>query len=556
MTMTNNTEPKKSTSKSEWMETASDLKTNGRKFTSLSGKELEICYTPEDIKETNYYNEIGYPGEYPYTRGIHHNMYRGKNWTMRQFAGFGTPEDTNQRFKYLLEHGQTGLSTAFDLPTLMGYDSDSEVSEGEVGICGVAISSLEDMEILFDGIPLDKVSTSMTINSPAIMIYAFYLAVAEKQGVPFSKLRGTLQNDILKEYIAQKEYIFPPKESMRIITDMIEYTAKEVPQFNPVSVSGYHIREAGSTAAQELAFTLADGFCYIEHCIARGMDVDTFAPRISHFFNSHLDFFEEIAKFRAARRIYAKRMKNKYGAKDPKSWKLRFHTQTAGCSLTAQQPENNIVRTAIEALAGVLGGTQSLHTNSMDETLALPSDKAVKIALRTQQIIAYEHEVTNVADPLGGSYYVERLTDDIEAEAEKYFELIDAQGGVIACIENGFFQREIADAAYRYQKELDNKEKIVVGVNDFVEENEQIDIPILQISKEVEEKQIKRLKELKASRNIDDVKNSLEALNKAAADGSNLMPFVLDCARKYVTLGEMCGELKKVFGVYEEQAVF
>lgn len=556
MTMTNNTEPKKSTSKSEWMETASDLKTNGRKFTSLSGKELEICYTPEDIKETNYYNEIGYPGEYPYTRGIHHNMYRGKNWTMRQFAGFGTPEDTNQRFKYLLEHGQTGLSTAFDLPTLMGYDSDSEVSEGEVGICGVAISSLEDMEILFDGIPLDKVSTSMTINSPAIMIYAFYLAVAEKQGVPFSKLRGTLQNDILKEYIAQKEYIYPPKESMRIITDMIEYTAKEVPQFNPVSVSGYHIREAGSTAAQELAFTLADGFCYIEHCIARGMDVDTFAPRISHFFNSHLDFFEEIAKFRAARRIYAKRMKNKYGAKDPKSWKLRFHTQTAGCSLTAQQPENNIVRTAIEALAGVLGGTQSLHTNSMDETLALPSDKAVKIALRTQQIIAYEHEVTNVADPLGGSYYVEKLTDDIEAEAEKYFELIDAQGGVIACIENGFFQREIADAAYRYQKELDNKEKIVVGVNDFVEENEQIDIPILQISKEVEEKQIKRLKELKASRNIDDVKNSLEALNKAAADGSNLMPFVLDCARKYVTLGEMCGELKKVFGVYEEQAVF
>lgn len=554
--MTNNTEPKKSTSKSEWMETASDLKTNGRKFTSLSGKELEICYTPEDIKETNYYNEIGYPGEYPYTRGIHHNMYRGKNWTMRQFAGFGTPEDTNQRFKYLLEHGQTGLSTAFDLPTLMGYDSDSEVSEGEVGICGVAISSLEDMEILFDGIPLDKVSTSMTINSPAIMIYAFYLAVAEKQGVPFSKLRGTLQNDILKEYIAQKEYIYPPKESMRIITDMIEYTAKEVPQFNPVSVSGYHIREAGSTAAQELAFTLADGFCYIEHCIARGMDVDTFAPRISHFFNSHLDFFEEIAKFRAARRIYAKRMKNKYGAKDPKSWKLRFHTQTAGCSLTAQQPENNIVRTAIEALAGVLGGTQSLHTNSMDETLALPSDKAVKIALRTQQIIAYEHEVTNVADPLGGSYYVEKLTDDIEAEAEKYFELIDAQGGVIACIENGFFQREIADAAYRYQKELDNKEKIVVGVNDFVEENEQIDIPILQISKEVEEKQIKRLKELKASRNIDDVKNSLEALNKAAADGSNLMPFVLDCARKYVTLGEMCGELKKVFGVYEEQAVF
>jgi len=554
--MKNYTEPKKSASKSEWKEDALKSQASGMKFTSLSGRELDICYTPEDIKETNYYNEIGYPGEYPYTRGIHHNMYRGKLWTMRQFAGFGTPEDTNQRFKYLLAHGQTGLSTAFDMPTLMGYDADDEISEGEVGICGVAISSLEDMEILFDGIPLDKVSTSMTINSPAIMVYAFYLAVAEKQGVPFDKLRGTLQNDILKEYIAQKEYIYPPKESMRIITDMIEYSTKEVPQFNPVSVSGYHIREAGSTAAQELAFTLADGFAYIEACIERGMDVDDFAPRISHFFNSHLDFFEEIAKFRAARRIYAKRMKNKYCAKNPKSWALRFHTQTAGCSLTAQQPENNIVRTAIEALAGVLGGTQSLHTNSMDETLALPSDKAVKIALRTQQIIAFEHGVINVADPLGGSYYVEKLTDDIEAEAEKYFDLIDAQGGVIPCIENGFFQREIADAAYRYQLELDRKEKIVVGINDFVEENEKIDIPILQISKEVEEKQVKRLKELKASRNQEEVDNALKHLRKVAEDGTNLMPAVLDCARKYVTLGEMCAELKEVFGVYEEQAVF
>jgi methylmalonyl-CoA mutase N-terminal domain/subunit len=554
--MQNSAEPKKSTSKAEWLEDAAKAKTNGMKFTSLSGRELDISYTPEDTKEINYYKEVGYPGEYPYTRGIHQNMYRGKIWTMRQFAGFGTPEDTNQRFKYLLEHGQTGLSTAFDLPTLMGWDSDASISEGEVGICGVAVSSLQDMEILFDGIPLDKVSTSMTINSPAIMVYAFYLAVAEKQGVPFNKLRGTLQNDILKEYIAQKEYIYPPKESMRIITDMIEYSAKEVPQFNPVSVSGYHIREAGSTAAQELAFTLADGFTYIEHCIERGMDVDDFAPRISHFFNSHLDFFEEIAKFRAARRIYAKRMKNKYGAKNPKSWQLRFHTQTAGCSLTAQQPENNIVRTAIEALAGVLGGTQSLHTNSMDETLALPSDKAVKIALRTQQIIAYEHGVINVADPLGGSYYVEKLTDDIEAEAEKYFDLIDSQGGVIACIENGFFQREIADAAYRYQQELDRKEKIVVGVNDFVEENEKIEIPILSISKEVEEKQVKRLKELKASRNQEDVNNSLAELKKSAAEGTNLMPRVLDCARKYVTLGEMCAELKEVFGVYEEQAVF
>lgn len=554
--MKNNTEPKKSTSKSEWLEEAGKAKTSGMKFTSLSGRELDIAYTPEDVKETSYYNEIGYPGEFPYTRGIHHNMYRGKLWTMRQFAGFGTPEDTNQRFKYLLDHGQTGLSTAFDMPTLMGWDADSPISEGEVGICGVAISSLQDMEILFDGIPLDKVSTSMTINSPAIMVYAFYLAVAEKQGVPFSKLRGTLQNDILKEYIAQKEYIYPPKASMRIITDMIEYSTKEVPQFNPVSVSGYHIREAGSTAAQELAFTLADGFAYIEACIERGMNVDDFAPRISHFFNSHLDFFEEIAKFRAARRIYAKRMKNKYGAKNPKSWTLRFHTQTAGCSLTAQQPENNIVRTAIEALAGVLGGTQSLHTNSMDETLALPSDKAVKIALRTQQIIAYEHGVINVADPLGGSYYVEKLTDDIEAEAERYFEMIDSQGGVVACIENGFFQREIADSAYKYQLELDKKEKIVVGVNEFIEEDEKIDIPILQISKEVEEKQIKRLKELKASRNQDKVNSCLKELRQSAADGTNLMPKVLDCARNYVTLGEMCSELKEVFGVYEEQAVF
>ncbi len=547
---------KKSKTKKEWLEEASKARTNGMKFTSLSGKELDICYSPDDIKDFNYSEKLGYPGEFPYTRGVHSNMYRGKIWTMRQFAGFGTPEDTNTRFKYLLEHGQTGLSTAFDMPTLMGWDADAPLSEGEVGICGVSISSLADMEILFNGIPLDQVSTSMTINSPAAMVFAFYLAVAEKQNVPFSKLRGTLQNDILKEYIAQKEFIYPPKESMRIITDMIEYCTNEVPQFNPVSVSGYHIREAGSTAAQELAFTLADGFAYVEACIERGLDVDAFAPRISHFFNSHLDFFEEIAKFRAARRIYAKRMKYKYDAKNPRSWILRFHTQTAGCSLTAQQPENNIVRTAIEALAAVLGGTQSLHTNSMDETLALPSDKAVKIALRTQQIIAYEHGVINVADPLGGSYYVEKLTDDIEAEAEKYFNAIDAQGGVIACIENGFFQKEIANAAYKYQKELDNKEKIVVGVNDFVEENEQIDIPILQISKAVEELQVKRLKEMKASRNQENVKESIEDLKNAARDGRNLMPVILKCARNYVTLGEMCGELKEVFGVYHESAVF
>ncbi len=508
----NNPLLKKSKNKKEWLETAEAMKTTGMKFTSLSGEEVEMLYSPEDVKDINYDDEIGYPGEFPYTRGIHPNLYRGKLWTMRQFAGFGSPEDTNERFKYLLEHGQTGLSTAFDLPTLMGWDSDAPLAEGEVGICGVAISSLEDMKILFDGIPLDKVSTSMTINSPAAMVFAFYLAVAEQQGVPFSKLRGTMQNDILKEYIAQKEYIYPPEPSMRIIVDMIEYCKDNVPQFNPVSVSGYHIREAGSTAVQELAFTLADGFAYMEACIAKGMDVDDFAPRMSYFFNSHLDFFEEIAKFRAARKIYAKRMRHKYGAKNPKSWTLRFHTQTAGCSLTAQQPENNIIRTAIEALAGVLGGTQSLHTNSMDETLALPSDKAVKIALRTQQIIAYEHGVINTVDPLGGSYYVEALTKKMEDEAEKYFEKIDAIGGVIPAIESGFFQKEIADAAYRYQLELDRKEKIVVGVNDFIEEEEKIDIPILTIPKEVEERQIQRLKELKASRNNDKVKKCLASL--------------------------------------------
>jgi methylmalonyl-CoA mutase N-terminal domain/subunit len=546
----------KSKSKKEWLETAGKIKTTGMKFTSLSGEEVEIAYTPEDVKNIDYDKEIGYPGEFPYTRGIHHNLYRGKLWTMRQFAGFGSPEDTNQRFKYLLEHGQTGLSTAFDMPTLMGWDADAELSEGEVGICGVAISSLEDMKILFDGIPLDKVSTSMTINSPAAIILAFYLAVAEIQGVSFDKLQGTMQNDILKEYIAQKEFIYPPEPSMRIIVDMIEYCKDNVPKFNPVSVSGYHIREAGSTAVQELAFTLADGFAYMEACIERGMNVDDFAPRISFFFNSHLDFFEEIAKFRAARKIYAKRMRYKYGAKNPKSWTLRFHTQTAGCSLTAQQPENNIVRTAIEALAAVLGGTQSLHTNSMDETLALPSDKAVKIALRTQQIIAYEHGVINTADPLGGSYYIESLTQKMEDDAERYFEKIDALGGVIPAIEAGFFQKEIADAAYRYQLELDNKEKIIVGINDFVEEDEKLEIPILKISKEVERSQVARLRELKASRNSGKVRECLDNLIQSSKDGTNLMPRILECARNYVTLGEMCNELKEPFGIYEEQTVF
>lgn len=531
-------------------------KTNGMKFTTLSGESTNTLYGPDDIQQSDYMNDVGFPGEFPYTRGIHVNGYRGKIWTMRQFAGFGSPKDTNERFHYLLKHGQTGLSVAFDLPTLMGWDADSEVSQGEVGICGVSVSSLKDMEVLFDQIPLDKVSTSMTINSPAAMIFAFYLAIAQKQGVPFNKLRGTLQNDILKEYIAQKEYIYPPNPSMRIIVDMIEYCTKEVPQWNPVSVSGYHIREAGSTAVQELAYTLADGFAYIEACIERGMDVDDFAPRISFFFNSHLDFFEEVAKFRAARRIYARRMKEQYGAKNPRSWWLRFHTQTAGCSLTAQQPENNIVRTAFQALAAVMGGTQSLHTNSMDETLALPSEKAVKIALRTQQLIAYETGVINTVDPLGGSYFVEAMTDKMEAQANEIFAQIDAIGGVIPAIETGYFQKQIADAAYRYQMEVERKEKFIVGVNEFVEENEKIDIPILTVSPEVERMQRKILADLKQNRSQEDAVLSLKKIREAAQNGNNIMPVLIEASHNYVTLGEMIGELKEEFGIYEETVVF
>ena len=543
--------------KDEWNHHAGKVgKRQNVKFTTVSGEPIEILYTPDDIQNINYLSDIGFPGEFPYTRGVHRNMYRGKLWTMRQFAGFGTPEDTNGRFKYLLEHGQTGLSTAFDLPTLMGRDADDPLSEGEVGICGVSISSLADMEILFKGIPLDKASTSMTINAPAAMMLAFYIAVAEKQGVVPSLLRGTIQADILKEYIAQKEWIYPPSPSMRIITDMFTYCTNELPQFNPISISGYHIREAGSTAVQELAFTLADGFAYIEAGIAAGMDIDEFAPRLSFFFNSHLDFFEEISKFRAARRIWAKRLRYKYGAKDPKSWMLRFHTQTAGCSLTAQQPENNIVRTALEALAGVLGGTQSLHTNSMDETLALPSDKAAKIALRTQQIIAHEIGVTNTIDPLAGSYFVESLTTRMEEEAERYFEKIDMLGGVIPAIEEGFFQREIAEAAYRYQSEIDRKEKIIVGVNEYVEDEERIEIPILIITPEVEAKQKRRLAELRHERNANDVEQTISELQQGAADGSNLMPLLLKATRAYVTLGEMCNALAEHFGIYEEPAVF
>ncbi len=535
---------------------AKNSNNTGMKFTTVSGEDVKVLYGPDDIEHINYLSEIGFPGEYPFTRGIHASGYRGKIWTMRQFAGFGSPEDTNKRFHYLLDNGQTGLSVAFDLPTLMGWDADAPLSEGEVGICGVSVSSLKDMEILFDKIPLDKVSTSMTINSPAAMIFAFYLAIAENQNVDFKKLRGTLQNDILKEYIAQKEYIYPPVPSMRIIVDMIEYCANEIPQWNPVSVSGYHIREAGSTAVQELAYTLADGFAYIEACIERGMDVDEFAPRISYFFNSHLDFFEEIAKYRAARKIFAKRMKEKYGAKNPRSWWLRFHTQTAGCTLTAQQPENNIMRTAFQALAGVLGGTQSLHTNSMDETLALPSEKAVKIALRTQQIIAYETGVINTIDPLGGSYFVEALTDKLEKQANEIFNQIDGFGGVIAAIEAGYFQKEISDAAYRYQREVERKEKFIVGVNEFVEPDEKIDIPILYISPEVEKKQKQRLADIRQSRNNEAVEESLSEIRQAALDNKNLMPVLIKAAHNYVTLGEMTGKLKEVFGIYEETAVF
>jgi len=544
------------TLKANWEKEARHMPVRPIKFTTLSGEEIKLLYGPDDIEHIDPVNDIGLPGEYPYTRGIHKTMYRGRMWTMRQFAGFGTPEDTNERYHYLLKHGQTGLSVAFDLPTLMGHDADAPLSEGEVGICGVSVSSLADMEILFKGIPLDKVSTSMTINAPAAMLLAFYIAVADKQGISPERLRGTIQNDILKEYIAQKEWIYPPEPSMKIIVDMFKYCTDNMPQWNPISISGYHIREAGSTSVQELAFTLADGFAYVEGALEAGMNIDDFAPHLSFFFNSHIDFFEEIAKFRAARRIYAKRMRKKYGAKNPRSWTLRFHTQTAGCSLTAQQPENNIVRTAIEALAGVLGGTQSLHTNSMDETLALPSEKAVTIALRTQQILANETGVTNTIDPLGGSYFIENLTTEMEKKAEEYFRRIDDLGGVIPAIEQGFFQREIADAAYRYQTELDKKEKIIVGVNEFVHESEDVEIPLLYIPPEVEKKQKQRLADLRQSRNQAEVDKSLELLKQAARDEKNLMPPIIEASRNYATLGEMCNALIEVFDTYDEPIIF
>ncbi|UCC78351.1 MAG: methylmalonyl-CoA mutase family protein [Candidatus Zixiibacteriota bacterium] len=537
---------------SKWLEGFEKSASKDKKFMTTSSRPIKPLYVPVDTAGIDFDKDIAYPGEYPYTRGVHASMYRGRLWTMRQFSGFGTPKQTNERYHFLLDRGQTGLSVAFDLPTLMGYDSDSPRSMGEVGVCGVAIDTLDDMEILFKGINLDKISTSMTINCTSTILLAQYIAVGEKQGVPSEKLTGTLQNDILKEYIAQKEWIYPPEPSIRLITDMMAFCADHVPKWNTISISGYHIREAGSTAAQELAFTLADGFAYVEAGIAAGMDVDIFAPRLSFFFNSHLDFFEEIAKYRAARRIWARHMKEKYKAKDERSWLMRFHTQTAGCSLTAQQPENNIVRTAFQGLAGVLGGTQSLHTNSMDETYALPSEKAVHIALRTQQLIAHEAGVANTIDPLAGSYFVENLTNELEKEAEDYFAEIEKRGGVLKCIEQGYFQREIAEAAYRYQKEIEKKERIIVGVNDYVEEGEEIAIPILKIDEQVEKDQVASLKKVKENRDNDRVKTCLAALKKAAEDGENHMPPLMDCVRCYTTEEEITSVLTEVFGTYTE----
>ena len=543
-----------SNSEKKWKEDVENSSQRNYSFKSASGEDVELLYYPDD-NENNYIDNLNFPGQFPYTRGIHPNLYRGKLWTMRQFAGFGTPAETNQRFKHLLEQGQTGLSVAFDMPTLMGYDADHPFSEGEVGMCGVAISSLKDMELLFEGIDLSKISVSMTINGPAVILFAFYVAVAKNQGVDISKLNGTLQNDILKEFIAQKEWIYPPAESMRIIMDMIQFCTREMPKYNTISVSGYHIREAGSTAIQELAFTLADGFCYVEHAINVGLDVDEFAPRLSFFFNSHLDFFEEIAKFRAARRIWAHVMKKKYGAKSERSLKLRFHTQTAGFSLTAQQPQNNISRTAFQGLAAVLGGTQSLHTNSMDETLALPSQHAAEIALRTQQLIAFETGVANVVDPLGGSWYVEELTDKMEKEAYKYFSKIDELGGVIPAIEMGYFQREIAEAASDYQRRVDSKRRIVVGVNEFSKANEEIEIPILEIRKEVQIEQIESIKTLRKKRNEQAINAKLKTITEACRTNSNLIPLIIDAAQSQATLGELVTSMKVVFGEWQETAI-
>ena len=531
------------------------MEREGEVFSTISGVGNEPLYTPEMV-ELDYERDLGLPGEYPFTRGVYPTMYRGRLWTMRQFAGFGTAEETNGRFSYLLEHGQTGLSTAFDMPTLMGYDSDHPRSLGEVGREGVAVDSLADMETLFAGIPLGEVSTSMTINSPAAILLAYYLCVGEQQGVPRAELRGTIQTDILKEYIAQKEYIFPPEPSMRLVTDMVEFCAREMPLWHPISVSGYHIREAGSTAAQELAFTLADGFTYVDWALERGLDVDEFAPRLSFFFNAHLDFFEEIGKYRAARRIWARELRERYGAKDPRSWLMRFHTQTAGVSLTAQQPEVNIVRTALEALAAVLGGTQSLHTNSFDEALALPTEDAVRLALRTQQVIAHETGVVNTIDPLGGSYYVEALTNRLEAEAYEYFERIDKLGGVVAAIKENFFQREIAEASFRYQQEVEQGQRIVVGVNRYQLETEQ-PIELLKIDPGLERGQVDRLQAVRARRDSAAAESTLGELKRAAArDDVNLMPPLVEASRAYVTMGEICDALREIWGTWRETPVF
>lgn len=526
-----------------------------KRFTTVSNQEIKRLYTPLDLESFDYLNDLGFPGEYPFTRGVQPTMYRGKIWTMRQFAGFGTAEDTNKRYKYLLSHGTTGLSVAFHMPTLMGVDSDSPRARGEVGKCGVAVDSLADMEILFDGIPLDKVTTSMTINGPAAILLCMYMAVAEKQGVSWDKIGGTIQNDILKEYIAQKSWLFPPEPSLRIITDIFAFCSKHVPKWNTISISGYHIREAGSSALQELAFTLKDGLTYVEAGIRAGLDVDEFAPRLSFFFNAHNDFFEEIAKYRAARRIWAREMRETFKAKDPRSWMLRFHTQTAGCTLTAQQPLNNIVRVAIQALAAVLGGTQSLHTNSMDETLALPTELAVTVALRTQQIIAEESGVVNTIDPLGGSYFVEKLTNEMEKGAYDYFRKIDDLGGMVKAIELGYPQREIMDHAYWFQQAVDKGEKTIVGVNKYVME-EEIPIPLLKIDDEVEKKQLARTKEVRSRRDKKSWEHALRELKKAAKGKDNLIPYIYQAVKAYATIGEIVDTLKEVFGEYKEPAMF
>jgi methylmalonyl-CoA mutase, N-terminal domain len=525
-----------------------------KEFTTVSSLPIERLYVPEDLKGWDHVEKLGYPGEPPFTRGVHPTMYRGKLWTMRQFAGFGSAEDTNRRFHYLLEHGQTGLSVAFDLPTLMGRDSDDELAEGEVGREGVAVDTLADMEILFQGIPLDRVSTSMTINAPAAVILAMYLAVAEKQGIPLDRLEGTVQNDILKEYIAQKEWIYPPVPSLRIISDMVAFCTDRVPKWNTISISGYHIREAGSTAAQELAFTLADGIGYVQSCLSSGLDIEAFAPRFSFFFNAHNDFFEEIAKLRAARRMWCAIMRDRFHAKSPRSWMLRTHVQTAGCSLTAQQPYNNVVRVTVQALAAVLGGTQSLHTNSLDESLALPTEDSARIALRTQQIIAEESGVANTVDPLAGSYFVETLTDRLEQEAWSYIKRIEQMGGIVAAIEQGFPQREIAEAAYVYQRQVDGGDKIVVGVNRH-SEGDVLKTPTLKIGPGVEETQVARLRATRAGRDRARHAQTIEGLTRTARAGKNLMPAILDAVRAYASVGEICDALKPVFGVYREGRV-